>query len=350
MLFSQKDLTAACKSGSLSGGYLLLGEEEYLKQAARQKICRTVFPDAEMRKMGYERISGESGNFAEWSELLQDSLFALSMFCPEKVIEVHSVDYTKLKEEQRDALLSLLADIPEGVTVLLYALPEEWDAGTPKKPSSLHKAFLNSPVRVVEFPHETPAGLGKWIVRHFQAAGVFCPDHLARFMVDYCSPDMFTLANEIEKVSCFLLAAGQDHLTEEAIRQCCRPGKLEGAFDFTDAILSGNITEAIRLLNRMKRRKERPEQILGGISDTVGNLLNCRLLQSSGMAQEEISKTLGIHSYRVGKYLRAGNRYSSGFLKRALDRCARTDLTLKTAANEKYLPIELLVLELAGKG
>lgn len=348
MLLTPKELTAALKDGTgLNVAFLLSGEEEYLKAHARASIRKAVL--GEDGDFGYEKLAGE-GDFGDWFAELQGKIFELGMFCPQKVIEVHSVNYNKMKEGDRDSLLSLLGELPEGVTVILYLLEEELDFGTDKKPSAIAAALYASPVRVVRYPRETPASLCKWVVRHFAAEKIFCPDLLARSLIDYCSADMFTLAGEIEKLSFYLLQNGVDRVSEESIRLVCRPERLVGAFDFSDAILRGDTTEAMRLLAGMKKRKEAPELILGGISECIGGMFNCKLLSDGGKDEKEIAAILGLHAYRVTIYLRAAKRYRPAALKAALDACVRTDIRSKQSAGaDRYLAIELLILELRGR-
>lgn len=352
-LSDQKSFAAACKAGELRGAYLFFGEEEYTKQNALRAARKAMFPDEYAREMGSVKVSGENVLFEEWFGNLQGELLSLTMFCPEKLIEVHAVDYDALTEGQRERLLSALRDIDEGTCVILYALPEEFEPGDTfpagKRLTAAAKDFFESSVQLLEFPHEQPARLCKWVCSHFASAGIFCEPYVATGFIDYCSADMFTLSGEIEKLSCYLLGQGRKQVTEEDYRYVCRSGKLVGAFDFTNAVLDGRTSEAMSLFGDMKRRKEKPENILGGIADTVGGMLNCRLLEGRGLEPDAIAKELGMHPHRVRLFLKAAGRFRKAQLKAVIDRCADADRKIKTAAGDKYLTLELLILEIAGR-
>ena len=352
-LSDQKSFAAACKAGELRGAYLFFGEEEYTKQNALRAARKAMFPDEYAREMGNVKLSGESLLFDEWFGNLQGELLSLTMFCTEKLIEVHAVNYGALTENQRERLLSALREIDDGTCVILYALPEEFEPGdvfpAGKRLTAAAKEFFESSVQLLEFPHETPARLCKWVCSHFTSAGIFCEPYVATGFIDYCSADMFTLSGEIEKLSCYLLGQGRKQVTEADYRFICRSGKLVGVFDFTNAVLDGRTAEAMELFGDMKRRKESPENILAGIANTVSGMFNCRLLEGRGMEVDAIAKELGMHPHPVRLNLKAASRFRKSQLKAAIDSCAEADRKIKTAAGNKYLILELLILEIAGR-
>ena len=352
-LSDQKSFAAACKAGELRGAYLFFGEEEYTKQNALRAARKAMFPDEYAREMGSVKVSGENVLFDEWFGNLQGELLSLTMFCSEKLIEVHAVNYGALTEGQQQKLLEALDTVDEGTCVILYALPEEFEPGDAfpagKNLTATDKRFLESSVQLLEFPHEQPARLCKWVCSHFASAGIFCEPYVATGFIDYCSADMFTLSGEIEKLSCYLLGQGRKQVTEADYKAVCRSGKLVGAFDFTNAVLNGQTSEAMSLFFDMKRRKEKPENILGGIADTVGGMFQCRLLEGRGLEPDAIAKELGMHPYRVRLFLKAAGRFRKAQLKAVIDRCSEADRRIKASVGDKYLILELLILEIAGR-
>lgn len=353
-----KDLSQKIKKTAdpslLSGCYLFCGEEEYLKTRAAEALRAALFPDPAMLPFGRVKLSGEGKTAEELLSRLRDELTALPMFGYVKLIEVHSLSYNKLSERDCDTLFQLLStgetgsSSLEGTVVLLYALPSELDPGTPpKRPSALWKRFCASPAMTVNFQRETPARLAVWVQKHFAASGILCDQSAARALIDYSSADMFALAGECEKLACYLLARGKNRVSAEEIPLVCRARYLDGSFAFTNAILSGKTEDSMRLLSD-RRKKEKPEVILGGIADCICGMYNCLTLFSAGMQKREIAEATGLHEYRVGLFLDAARSYHPAVLRKALLACEKTDLRLKSSGGDRFLPLELLILRLAG--
>ena len=362
---SPKDLQDSLKKGAPAGAYFFCGEEEYFKSRVAAQIRSALFPDPSMLPFGRVKISGEgtaaAGGFSTEDGIssgglgeLQSELLALPMFGGQKLIELHSVNYDKLKAGELEELLYLLSLADENTTLLFYARDGEFSPGElPKKPSALYKKLAFSPdLKVVCFERETPGRLTAWVQKHFAASGVFCDLPTAKAFIDYCSPDMFTLASEAEKLSCYLLENRKSTVTAEDIRLVCRAVRFDGRFAFTNAILAGNTPEAMRLLGVMKRQSKREERVelllLADIADCVAGMYNCRTLFDAGMKKQEISDATGIHEYKVGLLLNAAARYRPAVLRKALAACGQVDLRLKGNSGDRFLPLELLLLRLAG--
>lgn len=340
----QKDLTKQTKQGMLHGGYLLYGEEEYLKRRALEGIRKALFPDG-ADDFCRVRLSGEDAGVLD---ALEGEVYALPMFSERKLVEVHSVNYTKLPPSDIERLCSILEVANEGeeCVVVLYAGIGEFDEGRlPKAPSALYKK-LSGVCSVVSFPYETPMGLNSWVCRHFAASGIACSPADASAIVDYCSRDMFTLAGEIEKLICHTLGKGQTAVSRADIEKVLCGRNINGAFDFTDALLKGRSEDACRLLSGMKTRRERPEIILGGVVDTLSGMYTVKTLSADGMSIDEISKKTGLHEYRVKNFLSAVSGKGKERLQKALSLCMEADREIKFSGIDSYTVLDRLVMRL----
>lgn len=339
-----KELQKLCKSGTVKGGFLFFGEEEYMKSRCLQMVKNAVVGEGD-DPFNHVRISAEAPGFLE---RLTDQVCSLPMFAEKKLVELHSVNYNRLSSADSEELFALLSalDEYEECVLVLYAVPGEFDEGRlPKAPSPLYKK-LSALVQCVQFEHETPASLNNWVCRHFSAHGVFCPAHIASELIAYCSEDMFTLSSEIEKLAFYTLAKEKKEVDPADIPLVCCGNSIDGAFAFTDALLGGKSEEAARLLSRMKLKKERPENILGGVVDTLSGMYLCRSLLQEGLSKEEISKKTGLHAFRVDKFLKATAGKSAKRLSRALELCMDADLKIKSSPLNDYTVLDRLVMRL----
>ena len=331
----------------VSGGFLFYGEETYLKHRYLEAVRREIVPDASLDAFNRYRFDERTYD----PDALRGAIASFPVMAEKKLIELHSLPLSQMKSaemsELTDALSSISSD--DGNVLILYTEPDEFDPGTVKKPSPLFKT-LSAILTPVFFDRETPARLNKWITQHFSAEGVFASSDLALRLTDYVGKDMYALSGQIEKLSAYVRAAGRDHLEESDIAfVACRYRETE-PFDFANAILNGNLSEALSLLSEKKMRKEPPEIILSGVSTVFSDLLTLRLLYDNGFQQKEMAAKTGMHEYRVGLYLRTASKKKAAVLKKALSLCAETDLKIKSTPLDPYVLLDRLVVETAALG
>ena len=337
---------ALLKKG-VSGGFLFYGEETYLKHRYLEAVRREIVPDPTLDAFNRYRFDERSYD----PDALRSAIASFPVMAEKKLIELHSLPLSQMKSgemsELTDALSSVAPD--DGNVLILYTEPEEFDPGTVKKPSPLFRT-LSAILTPVFFERETPARLNKWITQHFAAEGVFASPDLAMRLTDYVGKDMYALSGQIEKLAAYVRAAGRDHLAEEDITfVACRYRETE-PFDFANAILNGNLSEALSLLSEKKMRKEAPEIILSGVSTVFSDLLTLRLLFDNGYQPKEMAAKTGMHEYRVTLYLRTASQKKAAVLKKALSLCAETDLKIKSTPLDPYVLLDRLVVETATLG
>lgn len=332
----------AAKEGKLCGNYLFFGEEDYLKSHALSLARDTLFPEDD--PFNHTKISAED---ASWLDTLEEQAMSLPMFAEQKLTELHSVNYTKLAPRDLERLAAILNDNAgqrENV-IVLYAGAEDFDPGTAKAPSAAYKA-LSAVAVPVRFAYEGEYNLVSWVIRHFSANGVGCSPAAASAVIAFCSKDMLALSSEVDKLSFYTLAAGRKEVEPRDIPEVCCGKNIEGAFDFTDALMSGDSGKAARLLSSMKARKERPEIVLAGVTDTLSKMYIVRVLAGEGMDDKTIAQKTGVHPYRVSMLRKAGAGKSAGRLEKALELCLEADLKIKNTGLDDYAVLERLVMRL----
>ena len=153
------------------------------------------------------------------------------------------------------------------------------------------------------------------------------------------------LSGEINKLCCYLKANGRDKLTlEDVLNVSCERKEIE-AFDFANAILEGSASKAFSVLGEMKKRREKPEIILSGISRVVGDLTVIKTLLDSGYNLSDVEKALNLHSYKVSLYAKSASRTPLSTLKKINEDCYKADISIKSSSNNSYTVLERLVYE-----
>ena len=318
---------------------ILRTEREWIMRGCRARTTKS-----KDRIERYEALKNQDA--PETDDTVQ--MAAASSRLGKKLIELHGVDYRRLPPKELADLLDVLQLLPEHeeCVLVLYTVGEEFDAGQPPRRASALYKKLEELVTPLCFEYESESDLCSWVLRHLQASGISASPGDARKIVEFCSKDMFNLSNEVEKLICYTLQKGQKILDPSDIEQVCCGRSIDGAFDFTDALLHGQSERACRLLAGMKEKREKPENILGGVVDTLSGMYTVKLLTAQGLSKEEIASKTGMHSFRVKKFFDATVGKSAQRLAKALELCLSADLQIKSSSLDSYTVLDRLVLRL----
>lgn len=335
----------------LSGGYLFCGEENYLKRHYLDALRKASVDVSDV----FNHISINSESYTP--ERLFSAIEALPMMAEKKLIEISSLPFSQMKEDELDEFCSVMQRLSdyEYNIVVVYTETDELDIGTDKAPSK-EFAMLCKHLTPVVFAKETPARLASWTAKHFASELIIAPPDEVRLLLDRCGCDMFALSNEIDKLSCYLKSQGRERLTKEDIILICGERKEIAAFDFANAILDGDPKRAFSILDEMKNQKEKPELILAGISRVVGDLVIIRTMLDRGLTYLQISEKLkgikGNGSFsdkKVALYAKNASRTTPERLNRLAERCYDADMLIKSTPLDKYVVLERLVAEASSR-
>lgn len=327
------------------GVYLFYGEEEYLKRRYLEQIRKAIVGDVKDAAAAFNHVKIDGGDLAKFAAELDGLPMLMGFGGSGRLVELWDTDFNKMKADTLSELCDLLSTV-EDTTVIIYSLSSELPVGTAKKPSATLAAFQKC-ADCVNFERQKPQVLAGWVARHAQANGCFLSPELCRKLIDYCSADMFILAGETEKIAAYVRASGRNIVEEADIYAVSSPSTIYGAFDFVNALLDRKIARAFVLLDDMKKRKEKPLDILGTVSKLCSELLQVRVLRDAGMTPPEIASKLKMHEYTLSLRLKSAGSRPIEALEKAVELCRDADRKMKSTRLDSYRLIELLILEMA---
>ena len=343
-ILKEADFRKALKTAP-TGGYLFFGEEDYMKSAAI-RMARESVTAAAPALAAFNDIRLDGLDFTPAA--LLDAMTVPPMGADRKVITVTGLNLSTLRAADMDKLCEALAEIPDYPynLVIISAAADTFDPGNlPKKPSEL-LTNLGEYLTPVYFERNTPAKLAGWVQKHYLHGGVQADPKLCQFTIEYCGRNMFTLANEVDKVACYIRAHGRDTLTEADIRTAAIPAMEYDAFAFTNAIMERRRADALDILADLKLRRVEPLFILSEVSRVVCDLLAIRTMADGGQTALEIGSALKMHEYRVGLYLKQSRKTDLSLLQNAVTAAEAADRALKRSAADGYGIIERLICTL----
>ena len=341
-LLKESDFRKELKS-TPRAGYLLFGEEDYLKAFAIKQARELLCPDPTFAFFNEMRIDALDYT----PQKLLDALMPMPMMADKKLVILHGLNFNTMRQSDVDALCEVLEELKNyDYNLLLVTVAADClDPGyLPKKPSSVLSKLSNA-LTPVYFERCTTAKLTAWIQKHFIHNGIEAAPSLCSQMADYCGHSMFVLANEIDKLSYYLLSHQQKVATEETMRLICTPATEYDAFAFTNAIMANQHDVALAILADYRFRRVDPLMILGDVSKVICDMIATQAMTADGASAAEIASVLNVHTFKVGLYQKSLRQTNEKRLRRALDACAIADNALK--GNTKgYGPLEKLICTL----
>ena len=346
-IISNLDFTKKIKENP-DGNYLFYGEEDYLKSHAIKSLKDAMGIDETLEIFNFIQM-----DVLDYSpDKLIDVFSMPPMMAERKLIVLNGLNIKKMSNRQNiseyNEFLDALAHLDEFdynnfVLVLPYGnITEE----VPKKAPTGALKDLSERLQPVKFEAPTPQKLALWVSRHFEHQGIKATQPDCAYIVDYCSKDMFTLSNEIEKLSLYARSQGRDYITREDVSLVCCVEMEYGTFEFSNAILEGRKGDALSILSVMKFKQIDPLIIMGELSGIFSDLLKIKIMTMSGKNNQQISAETGINVHKVGIYVNSARRMELERLQKTVDLTCESDLAMKFRFDSGYLHIEKLICSL----
>ena len=327
----KKDLSA----GTIGTLYLFHGEETYLRDHYLGQLKKKLLP-AGMEDFNYHTLSGKAFDVKELERLVD----CLPMMGERTLIVVNDYD---LYKGDKEGLIRVLSDLPPYVClVFVYDLiPYKADARTKLA------GVIKEKGSVVPFNRQEQGDLVDWIFRRFRAMDHDIGTEDARYLIFLCGDLMTTLISEIGKIGAY---ARHHRVTRSDIDAVATPQLDAVVFEMTDAIAAGEFDKAAGVLGELLHMQEPPIKLLSVLGKQLRQLYSARLALEDGKGAPYLMELWGMRSaYPAQRLMQSAKRFSLSWCRRAVVRCAQTDLAMKsTGADGEELLIGLL-MELAVK-
>ena len=321
-------------------GYLLFGEEDYLKNLAVTYAREALVGDPSLAC--FNEIILDALDFHP--EKLRSALMSFPMMADRKVILVRGLDLNAMKTGEFDLLCEVLSELSEYDynTLLLPIAADALDEGIlPRRPSAM-LAKLCSLLRPVRYERCTPQKLIGWCVRHFEHNGTTVTPEICQFLIDRCGRNMMTLAGEIDKISYYALSHARTAVAQADVAMVASYTAEYDAFAFSGALMERNAARALDILSEMKFRRVDPLFILSDVIRTGCDMLAVLLLTREGKTPAEVATILKLHEYKVSLYRRHAAQAGEGAIRRMISAAQNADRALKLSP-QGYAALESLI-------
>lgn len=256
--------------GPLASIYLVSGDEPLLCQEATDAIR------AAARKQGFDerQVFNADASF-DWGSLLQAGA-SLSLFAEKRLLELR-LPGGKPGDKGAAALLEYSAR-PAEDTLLLISLPK-LDGSTQK--SKWASALINA--AHAQFIQVWPVDanqLPQWISQRLAQAGLSAHPDAVELIAARVEGNLLAAAQEVEKLK--LLAEG-NQITLETVQAAVADSARFDVFGLVDAILAGDATHALRILEGLRGEGVEAPVILWALARELRTLGGVAQLSGQGV-------------------------------------------------------------------
>lgn len=326
----KKDLSAG-QPGQL---YIFHGEETYLRDHYLGRLREAVLTGG-LGEFNRHDLSARDMS----PHALEEAVDCLPMMAERTLVEVTDFDLFKAGEKDREGYIRILSNLPDYCClVFLYDILEyKPDART--KLAQTVKAHST----VVDFARQSPRELVDWVRRHFKAQGKEIDSRLCEELIFLCGDLMHSLQQEIGKIAAF---AKGDKITRADIEAVATPQLSAVVFRIADAIGEKNFDRAAATLGELYQMQKSPYEIMGAFGKQMRQLYSARLALAGGKGAAWVAQLWGMR-YPADRLLVSARRFSLQWCRRAVVRCAQTDLAMKSTGQDAKELMTTLLLELA---
>ncbi|WP_263264815.1 DNA polymerase III subunit delta [Pseudomonas sp. RIT-PI-S] len=325
--------------GTLASIYIVSGDEPLLCQEAADAIR------AAARKQGFDerQVFNADANF-DWGGLLQASA-SLSLFAEKRLLELR-LPGAKPGDKGAAALLEYCAR-PAEDTVLLISLPK-LDASTQK--SKWASALINAQhAQFVQVWPVDASQLPQWISQRLAQAGLAAQPEALELIAARVEGNLLAAAQEVEKLK--LLAEG-NQVTLETVQAAVADSARFDVFGLVDAVLAGDATHALRVLEGLRGEGVEAPVILWALARELRTLAGVAQQFSQGVPLDKAFSQMKppVWDKRRPLVSKAMQRYTAARWNHLLQDAQTLDAQIKgQAPGSVWVGLSRLVLLMAGQ-
>ncbi len=334
----EQELKKAIEAGTLSGAYLLYGEEKYSLLQCVRKV------EAKAAAAGFADFNLHRFDAADTSvEAVAEALEALPCFAAQNFVLLRDLRVDALPAADVERYQELIRELPDTTVFFIYLptlslgrrLPPKWKAFCAANPKKL---------TAVQFSRRSRGELERYLVTFAEKRGCALSKDLAKRMVTLCGDDLQTLHHEIGKLCGY---AGGGTITRAQMDATVTVNAEAQVFALSGAIIGGQYADAYRMVDSLLGQGEEPVAIVALLASAYLNLYRAKTMLQSGRPVAELADAF---DYKGKEFLlrtaeQDSSRFSMAVLRRSLDLLLEADLALKGGSGSSRDEMKRVVLD-----
>lgn len=338
-VINEQRLKDDLKSKRFARVYFFYGPEVFLVKTYADKIKNKALGE-DVSDMNLLELSGNP----ELS-LMSDYIEAMPFFSEYKVVMINDFNPEKIAENDTEAFLNILANVPDTTIVVFYLTGCTFSLRSQR----VKKLFeeIKKYALVCEFKPLTPKETASIIYRKIEREGRKISTQNANYLAEITACDLNLASVETTKL-CSYVDKGKE-ITKEIIDKMVEKRLETKVFTLSDAMISGSGQNAFRILNELFEQRVDPIPILATLSTAYSEYYAARAAAEAGISAAKTALDLGYTGARASffskKYAQA-SKMNMKSLRKALEIICEADVKLKTTRINGNLFLEETVLKL----
>lgn len=327
---TQTQLQASLKQGALAPLYLVVGEDDLLRDTALAALKAAVLGE-DGNDFNCDVFYGDEAGGADIVACASE----VPVFSSRRLVVVKAAD--KLPARECESLLVYLQTPNESTTVLFVA---------PKLDGRLKFTQALSRVAVsVDCSPLSDAQLISWLKQDAERVGIQLSDEALHMLKEACGGSLYSVRRELEKLAAYVSSEQAVTAGDVETLRGIEPGA--SVFDLAIAIGARNRGRVLAILARNLEAGEAPLRILGSLAWQYRRLWKIKELLKQGGREVDAARTLRMDPYKVRAFL---GQFSEAHLGEALRWFLEADAKLKGGSGGRPARIlEQLLLKLCGR-
>ncbi len=292
--------------------FFIAGTEPYVADACAEGLLRALPIQNQVWNLRVFRgkVTGED---------LQTACMQAPLFSPVCAVYLDNIDVS----EAALHFLDILKTLPAETKLLIKWL---------KKPDMRQNVYQLLFHQAVTVEAEAPKGkaLVSWVVSMARRAGIVLDAALAGLILEISGEDMYTVKNEIGKLSQLRLQTP----SRQDIEALFSATTEYDAFSFHTDMLAGRFTSAFRTFDKLQRNRDALNRFIGLMVSKFSPMYLARLCLDAGLSgQAAITRLVekaGIKNYPAKLAVRDCRRFTRRQLEDALRLLEEMDCAVKT--------------------
>lgn len=311
--------------------YILLGEEDLLKESAILKIKQKALPAENQATMSFNYVSIDGGSVTstkiieECQQLpLMNNTRLVLVKDAERVIDDNLIEY--IKNPVETTCLALLIRKIDKRLIIYKTLKEH--------------------AEIQEFDHPDGKESIEWIQHFIEAKKKRISTRDASYIADILENNLTGILQELEKLVTYV--GESPNITKNDIETIISENKLRDSFSLTEAIQNKDTSSAIKLVNELLNQGNSIPKIMGTIRWMLIRLWQAKELLKNGN-RHTLSKEIHIPPYFLNKFIDQAEKFDITELKEGLIKLLAIEKLMRTYTLPQRLILELLVIQLTEK-
>ncbi len=333
---TESDLKKQIRSNEFDNLYFIYGNEGYLKKHYLDTLVKKLVDDS-FKDFNFHTFDGKGIDMKEVALAVE----ALPMMSERTCVVIKDIKPAELGDGGKDALISLVADIPETCTVVICALTVEAEGKGWKELISAFDKYGTT----VKLDKMSRQDLAKYVIKGAKSRGFEIDMPLADYFVSIVGDTMSNVLNELEKV-CANSTNGK--IKKENIDAVTVRTAEVRIFELSKNLVSGNSHKAFSILDSLIKQREEPIMILATIITSYVDMYRAKVAVSAGRRPEEAAKDFnyGKNDFRIKNGAKNASKMSIDSLRKSLDVLADADEKLKSTTVDGRLILEQTMTKL----